>query len=146
MHALALAAFSLFVASADPTPVADAPIDPAVSRLISAHDAAWNKHDAKALASLFTGDATVVTPAGRRAVGDAAILAMFAEPGPTKKSTSSTRVVAVQKIADDLVLVDAVQSLQGMPEGPAEATLIAVLRRGADGGWRFVSARPVAKR
>ena len=139
---VAIAALAFF-AAADPIP-ADVTND--VTKLLADQDAAWSKHDAAAFAALFTDDATCVSPMGTRATGKTELVALFSQPGPTKKTSSSTVLLAVQALSADLFLVDARQTLSG--PGVAElggntANLTAVVKR-VDGKMRFVAARPTA--
>lgn len=115
-----------------------------VQAAIDAHDTAWNAHDPSALAGLFAPQGTLVTPTGNRLEGHDALQASFAQPGPTTQTQSASQIDGVQWLADDLVLVDARQTLSGPGVemlGVSEANLVAVLRR-VDGDWKFVAARP----
>ena len=113
-----------------------------IAALLTTQDAAWNKHDPAALAGLFSKDATMVAPSGTRAEGLAAINALFASPGPTKTTTSSTHLDAVQWLGPDLAIIDATQTLGGTgPLAGATGKLVAVVKL-VDGQWRFVAARP----
>lgn len=116
----------------------------AIVELVEAHDTAWNAHDPAALAALFADRGTLVTPRGNRIEGRAALRDSLGEPGPTKETSSSSRLDAVQWLAEDLALIDASQTLSGPGVevlGVAEAKLVAVVQR-IDGEWRFVAARP----
>jgi uncharacterized protein (TIGR02246 family) len=115
-----------------------------VSALIEAHDAAWNAHDPDALAGLFVADGTLVTPTGTRVEGLQALRANFAAPSPTKQTTSSTEVLGVQPVDDDLAVIDVRQTLSGpgvetLGTDQAHAVLVV---RAVDGTWKIVSARP----
>ena len=112
-----------------------------LGRLPRQHALAWNAHRPDAFAALFTPDATLVTPSGTRAEGRSALLEVFARPSPTSESSSTTRIEAHQWLADDLLLIDAVQTVEGPGDERGEARLVAVVRREGD-GWRFVAARP----
>ena len=146
---LLVAVFAPFLASACATaPCADnAPASiaaPDVATVLEAHDAGWNAHDSDHLADLFVADGTLVTPTGTRVQGREALAELFASPGPTKQTTSVTKVEAVQFLADDMAIVDARQTLSGPGVeqlGSSEARLTAVLRL-VDGQWRIVAARP----
>jgi uncharacterized protein (TIGR02246 family) len=124
---------------------ASPPSDPSgVQALVRDMDTAWNAHDPDRMLALFGEDATLVTPTGTRAEGRPQIAALLAQPSPTAQTRSRTRVDAVQWLRDDLVLIDAVQTLEGpgvAQVGAAEAALVAVARR-TDGRWVLVSARP----
>jgi uncharacterized protein (TIGR02246 family) len=114
------------------------------SALARAHDAAWNAHDPQMQASLFAEHGTLVTPIGTRVEGRDALLKSFSLPGPTKQTSSSMRIDAVQWLAHDLVVIDASQTLTGPGVeilGASEARLTAVVRR-VGGEWLFEVARP----
>lgn len=72
------------------------PRDIDTDALAEAHDHAWNRHDAAAMAALFAPDATLVTPRGTRVEGREALAEVLGQPGPTKQTTSTTRFVGVQ--------------------------------------------------
>ena len=119
-----------------------------IEALVAAHDAAWNAHDPDDLAALFVEDATLVTPTGARVEGNAALRQMFASPGPTKSTTSTTTIEAVQWLDDNLALVDARQSLDGPGVemlGASQARAVLVVRKDA-GQWKIVAARPFVQR
>lgn len=115
-----------------------------IDALFVAHDAAWNHHDPEELAALFTSDATIVTPSGRRAEAQGEILALFSSGGPTRETTSRMELTSVQWLGDGLALVEGNQALSGPGTAAVgtEARLIAVVRR-VDGRFRFVAARPI---
>lgn len=107
-------------------------------------DDAWNAHDPDSLAGLFVADGTLVTPDGRLVEGRAALRELYASPGPTKQTTSTSELVSVKVIGDGLAVIDATQTLRGPGVellGASEARLFAVIRE-SDDGWRFVAARP----
>src|SRR5262245_4433781 len=106
MKTLSLALFSLVLAlgcasgprSADTAP--PAALEPAdLASLAAEHDAGWNAHDPDALAALFVDDAVAVIPSGRRVEGRAALRELFAEPGPTKSTTSRSQIDSVRALA-----------------------------------------------
>lgn len=114
--------------------------------LVAAHDAAWNAHDAAALAALFAPEASLVTPRGTRAEGSTAIERIFAQPGPTHQTESRSKLEAVQWLDDDFAVVDVHQTLSGPGVeilGASEAKLVAVVGR-FDGDWKLLAARPFA--
>lgn len=150
MNLLALSPALLLLAAAEPARVASADVAPAerasVVALLEAHDDAWNRHDAEAQTRLFTEDGTLVTPAGTRAAGHEALRRVFSADGPTKKTSSKTTLDHVQRLDENLLLVDARQELTGPGTaslGANHARIVAILRR--DGGrWRMLAVRPAA--
>jgi len=116
----------------------------ALPAAIAAFDAGWNEHDPDALAALLTDDAVTVTPRGTRVEGRAAHHDMYAAPGPTKQTQSTSTIDGVQWLADDLVLVDAQQTLDGPGTealGANQARAVIVLRWDGE-AWKTVAARP----
>src|SRR4051812_9430140 len=81
----------------------------AIKAQTAAFDEAWNKNDAKAVAALFTDDATVIDPMGMEFNGKAAIEktfeGMFA--GPAKGSKHSITPRHITFIKPDVALGDA---------------------------------------
>jgi uncharacterized protein (TIGR02246 family) len=131
-------------AGAPAIPAARAQLE--VEGLTRAHDAAWNAHDPDALASLFVDDAVLVTPVGRRVEGRAALRELFASPGPTKQTSSSSEVDSVRPIDDATVLFTATQTLSGPGVeqlGSSRAQLVALARRDGD-EWKLVEAHVFA--
>ena len=119
-------------------------VDAELTTLVAQLDDAWNAHSPQAFAALFVDDATLVDPAGHRLEGKAALLADLATPGPTNQTTSTMELEAVQWLADDVVLLDAVQTLEGPGVeklGASKGRLAAVAVR-VDGAWRLLAARP----
>ena len=115
-----------------------------LAELMVAHDNAWNAHDPDAMVALVTEDATVIAPQGKRVQGHEALRELYASPGPTKQTTSRTRIDSVQWLTEDIALVDATQSLSGpgvAMMGVSEAHVVAVAKR-VDGQWRFSAVRP----
>jgi uncharacterized protein (TIGR02246 family) len=135
--------FAVLAACACEQSAAPASDEAGLLELIDAHDEAWNAHDPTALAALFEDGGTLVTPRGDHIQGRDSLQQSFAQPGPTKQTRSSSRLDRIQWIADDLVLIDATQTLSGPGVariGAAEAKLAAVARR-VDATWRFVAVR-----
>jgi uncharacterized protein (TIGR02246 family) len=135
-------ALSLLAGTAAATPDR-AQDEKTVRAFVAKLDAAWNAHSPEQFVALYDDDSVLVPPSGKRVVGKRALFALHAGKGPTKKTTSSHEVTAIQWLDDDLVMVDAVQTLKGpgVKKLPGnQATITAVLRR--DGaGWKMVSAR-----
>lgn len=151
IHARALTVATLLsligCATAPPaaTAATEARSESALQALIVEHDRAWNAHDPDAMTALFVEDGSLITPGGKQVEGHAALRALFASPGPTKQSTSSTELDGVRFLSPDLALLDATQTLSSaLPAmDGAQARLVAVAR-GVGGTWRFVAARPFA--
>ena len=48
----------------------------------------------------------------------------------------------MQLISPDVVLIDGVQHVMDAPDVRRGATMLFVVRRAADGAWRFAAVRP----
>lgn len=56
------------------------------------------------------------------------------------------RITGVHRLAEDLVLIDATQTIDGLPDrARSEAIVIAVAKKSADGSWKLASVRPYVK-
>lgn len=141
MKTLLTAAVSLLVAAGcGGAPRADADF----SALAQRHDRAWNDHDPEAMVALFAPEFSLVTPSGTRVEDRAALRAMLAQPSPTNQTTSTTRFEGVHWLADDLVLLDGVQTLEGPGVehiGSSRARVVAIAQRDED-GWQLLAVRP----
>ncbi len=137
--ALAACAGSPHADTAAPQPDGDA-----LATAIEAFDAGWNEHDAATLTGLMADDAVTLTPRGVRVAGPTEHRSMYESDGPTKQTQSKTSIQGVQWLADDLVLLDLQQTLQGPGVeqlGSDSARAVTVLRW--DGTtWKIVAARP----
>jgi len=115
--------------------------------LLVEHDRAWNAHDPAALTALFVEDGSLITPAGKRVQGHAALRAMFASPGPTKQTSSSCVLDGVRFLTPELAFIDATQTLSSaLPEMDGKRARLVAVARNVGGAWRFVEARPFVER
>jgi uncharacterized protein (TIGR02246 family) len=146
--AIIAAAFMGIGCASAPRPAAPAaPIQPAaLDSLFAEFDSAWNAHDAARLAELFVVDGNCVTPRGRRAVGRAALTEMFAAPGPTKATTSSSHADSARPVGPDLAFVSGSQTLSGPGVeqlGSSRGGMVGLARQ-VDHKWRFVEVHAFA--
>jgi uncharacterized protein (TIGR02246 family) len=111
---------------------------------------AWNRHDAKALASLWAPDGDLINPFGQMAKGPAEVEKLFTNEhtgsGALKKSTYKTTKMSVRPLSSDMALVDYEVEITGMasPDGKAQSALkphVTSLMKKANGKWWIVSAR-----
>lgn len=113
--------------------------------------AAWNKHDAAAMAAVFAKDADLVNPWGQEAQSRTGIEKFFAAEhgGPLKTSVMSMNVKSVRLLDDEVALADIDAEVSGMtaPDGkPAPALkhhVAAVLMEKGE-KWEFTSVRAYA--
>jgi uncharacterized protein (TIGR02246 family) len=124
------------------------PEDAAIQKRHDEWVAAWGKHDAKLMASLFVADADLINPFGRKAKGTAEIEKLFTEEhaGPMAKSTYSGKIESIRYIGTDVAIVDVDGEVKGIvdkdgasaPPLKHHVTWIATKK---DGKWMAVGAR-----
>ncbi len=118
---------------------------------VQAFQQAFNTHDARALAALFTDDAEFVNVLGMWWRGRAAIEAAHAKNFETilAKATLEIHSVETKQLTDDVALC-MVRWRRGVTDGPSEGTLepqtgvltFVARRRGDD--WPFAAAHNTA--
>jgi uncharacterized protein (TIGR02246 family) len=125
-------------------------IDTAVRNLAVSFEEAWNRHDAKALASLFTDDGDLINPAGREANGRAQIEALFTDEQSANFKTSHMRqtVTRVRALAPDLAVSTNRCEVTGMrspsnQEMPTMNAIATFVLKNEGGAWRIAVARPM---
>ena len=129
-------------------PQSDLENEVAIRKLYAQYTAAWNKHDAKAMASFWTIDGDYMEPDGRHAKGQADVEKLFTQEQQTvfKNSTLALTIETVWFITQDVAMVDGKYDLSGVVdlEGKQLPTrsghLTAVLMR-EDGTWRVAAGR-----
>lgn len=139
--AVSLAVLALGVASTS----AQAP-DPAVDKLVADWTAAFQKADAKTLASLYTEGAVRVTPEGGRVIGRGAIEKEFATnfSGPWKGAAIKITAGALQAVAPDIAVgegtyeVTGVRGPDGQPVPPIKGSYVNTLVK-KNGAWLLAS-------
>jgi len=121
-----------------------------IRKLSNEFFAAWNAHDAMAMAATFTEDADVINPFGRVAKGRAAIVKLFTDEhaGPFK-GTTYTAKVSLRMLAPTVALGDWESAVNGMhdPTGKALPPFehhVAVAYVKQDGHWLTAAVRPYA--
>ena len=124
--------------------------NPGLSELCRGFVAAWNAHDAAALARHWIAGGDILSAANEKAQGRADIEAMFApdfaEGGALARSTYRAKVSSVRALRDDLALVDWSTTVQGVegPQGvqaPSSCSVASICEL-HNGKWRLVSVRP----
>jgi len=111
---------------------------------VDAFDAGWNAHDPAVLTAMMTDDAVTVTPFGNRVEGQQAHRQLYASDGPTKQTQSKTTIGGIQWLADDLVLLDLHQKLEGpgVEQLPSDTASAVLVLRWDGGDWKSSAARP----
>src|SRR5437763_5000065 len=89
--------------------------DAAIAKRHDEWCAAWNKHDAKAMAGFFVADGDLINPFGRRAKGTAEIEKLFAEEqsGVMAGTTYSGTIESIRYIGD-VAIIDVEGEITGM--------------------------------
>ena len=121
-----------------------------VERVISEFLAAWRLHDPVKMAALWAEDGDLISPAGKLARGREEVRALFSEEqsGPMKYTTHTMTLESVRWAADDIVIVDAECSIQGMRDPSGQVLpiysphVVLVLHRIAGDRWNVLAARP----
>jgi uncharacterized protein (TIGR02246 family) len=88
----------------------------AVRAVEAAYDEAWNAADVAAMMRLFTADASVVDPTGRRSDGRTGIEGLLAEflRGQGQGSRHSSKILDVRFASRDVAVVDGEASIEGL--------------------------------
>lgn len=114
--------------------------------------AAWNKHDAKALAAFWAADGDLIDPWGVTSVGREAVEKFFAGEhsgkGALAHSTYELKKDTVRMISPDVALEDWEVVLTGLAPPDATAPLgpqfhrVVIVRKKAGDKWPIAAARP----
>jgi len=126
----------------------DAATKAAIDKRMQEFVAAWNKHDAKAMAAVWADQCELLNPFGMKASGRAEIEKLFeTEQGGVMKATTYTiNSESLMKIAGGAVVMDLDSVVNGMTDPAGQAlppfthhvTLIYVHERGQ---WRATAVR-----
>jgi uncharacterized protein (TIGR02246 family) len=122
-----------------------APQSPDELAIVSAakeFEKAYNAHDAKAVAALFTPDAEIVGEDGNVAHGGDQIAAVFAaifEENPDAKT--EVAVDSIRFVAPTVAIEDGFTTVTHQPNEPAERSKYVVVHVKQDGKWLMASAR-----
>jgi uncharacterized protein (TIGR02246 family) len=125
-------------------------VEPAIRSLFSNFAAAWDKHDARALASLFVEDGDLINPAGRTANSRPKIEKLFQAEHSSmfKNSRMNMTISQIRTLTSDIAVVTDNCEVSGANDPSTNATCtikaIATFVVQNDGGtWCIVSARPM---
>ncbi len=144
-----LAAFCLFPPPAAPRAEHGTEDESAIRKVAAAIAAAWERHDAKALAAFWSEEGDLIDPAGRVARGREEIEKLFADEHSTVFKTSHATISdrAVRFLKPDLAIADGSFEITGMrsPDGkdlpPLKGLYTRILvKRG--GQWWVIADRP----
>ena len=125
-------------------------IEPAMQNLVSSFAGAWNKHDAKAMASHFMENGDLINPAGRVANGRKEIETLFQDEQSSRFKTSrmNMTISRIRTLTPDIVILTNNCELSGVqfPTANEPQTMKAIatfVLQNDHGTWRIVSARPM---
>jgi uncharacterized protein (TIGR02246 family) len=132
----------MIVAAKATTLAGSAGDEAAIRRVLEERNAAYNKHDAKAIAAVYAADVDLVTGTGRYLAGRAEVERYYAESfnGVDKNATVETENSKVRFLTGDVATLDIDGVVVGRTDGTARnhATWIFVKRNGK---WTVVSVR-----
>jgi uncharacterized protein (TIGR02246 family) len=123
----------------------------AVKKTAADFAAAWNKHDAKAVAGCWAKDGDLIDPHGVTSNGSAEVEKFFAERyaagGELAKVTFELKKENVRFITADVALSDWDVTLTGFanPDGTAAGPMshhVVIVSKKEGGNWKFAAARP----
>jgi uncharacterized protein (TIGR02246 family) len=127
-----------------------ATMDASLQKTIDAFVEAFNRFDAKAVASFWTEDGTLLNPIGNYGRGRAGVEKVFREDAQRllAGSTSSITVRSARPVGTDTLFLDCDHEVRNcrMPDGTTGTMalhLVVLAQRTAD-GWRWADARPYA--
>lgn len=122
----------------------------AIKALVSDFTTAWNKHDTKAMAALWTRDGDLINPWGRVAKGRKEVEKLFQDEHSSflKGTTYTASISAIRFLGDDVGIVDWQGSITGMHDSKGSqkppldnrVTMVVVRR---EAGWKIDAARPI---
>jgi uncharacterized protein (TIGR02246 family) len=124
-------------------------IETALQHFASTFATAWNRHDAKGLADLFTEDADLIDPSGQSAEGRSAIekLLGYQHSNALKNTQMNQIVMRIRVLAPDLAISTNRCEISGMPSiggRPAPGdTIVTMVMKNQGGTWRILTGRPM---
>ena len=137
-----IAAFLILTAATAEAQLGTSADEAAIREILDARNAAYNNHDAKALAATYAPDADLVTGTGRVVSGRAAIEQNYVESfrGVDKTAVVKTESTKVRFLTADTAILD----LEGVTTGRADGTIKThatwvYVRR--NGEWMVVAIR-----
>lgn len=111
---------------------------------------AWNRHDADALAEMWTDDGELNHPWGQRAFGREAIRQLLADEHETSMAASQLRITSVTSLSHEpnvVAEIDGVLDDVSAPNGRRYSLphRMSVMFVAADGEWRIRTMTPLPK-
>jgi len=152
MHKIRRTALAMAIASTASLAVAapDTGSEAQVRARCQEFAAAWNRHDAKAMAGFWAPDGDLINPSGRMAKGRADVEKLFTDEqaGVMKGTTFTITGMTVRLLEPDIAVADWDVEISGMqsPEGtamPVLKTHVNSVMMKKSGQWWVVAGRPV---
>lgn len=125
-------------------------VDPALRQSIAQFNEAFNRGDARAVASFWAQDGTLINPAGREARGPAEVARVFGEDSKSilGGSTSVFTIRSVRQLSPDTVFLDLEHTLNDYhaPDGTVgtKHQHVAMVARKQGDTWKALDVRPYA--
>jgi uncharacterized protein (TIGR02246 family) len=125
-----------------------ATIDASLQKTLAAFTEAFNRFDAKAVATFWADDGTLLNPMGNYGRGRAGVEKVFRDDAQKflAGSTSTFTVKSARPIGSDCLLLDCDHEARGarLPDGTTGTMMVHLVllaqRRGE--GWKWLDARP----
>ena len=123
-------------------------VEAAIQNVFSNFAAAWDQHDAKAMAALFADDSDLISPEGRAANGKHEIERLFENEQSSRFKTSRMNITIsnIRKLTPDIAVVTDDCEISGVQDQNGQRTIRAIatfVLQNERGNWRIVSARPM---
>ncbi|TMQ54700.1 MAG: nuclear transport factor 2 family protein [Candidatus Eisenbacteria bacterium] len=124
--------------------------DEAIMKTAEAFFDAWNKHDAKTMATYWAEDATLINPSGRMAHGSSDIEKLLTDEQTTMFKGSTAKVLqlnvtrslgSTMAFCDGEMTVDGAQGRDGSAMQQMKIHLAVIMEK-KGGRWLFAEARP----
>jgi uncharacterized protein (TIGR02246 family) len=125
-------------------------IDPALEDTRKRFNDAFNRFDAREVASFWAEDGTLITPAGEIGRGRLGVERVYRGDVETilDGTTSTFTIVGERRLGPDLALLDLDHEMRGfkMPDGkPGTVKLhVVILAQRQGSAWQWLDARPYA--
>jgi uncharacterized protein (TIGR02246 family) len=124
--------------------------DPSLEAACRKFNEAFNRFDAEEVASFWTEDGTLITPAGEIGSGRSGVETAYRHDCETilAGTTSRFEISSVRRLGDDLAFMDLDQELQNFrKQDGSTGTMklhVVILARKSGNTWRWLDARPYA--
>lgn len=127
-----------------------AQMDASLQKTLDAFSAAFNRLDAKAVASFWAEDGTLLNPMGHYGRGRAGVEKVFAEDARRFLAGATSRFVpkTARPVGNDCLFLDCDHEVHNarMPDGSTGTMILhlCVLAQRKGGEWKWLDARPYA--